>query len=105
MIGLIVKLIWCPDRRFAGPFPGKCGFQLKWIFGGEILCASIMRCLLTLKEGGHFFTHNGFHVFYNSNPIAIFLCVPFSDIQALKDEFSNLYFPVFVNDLDHYFLF
>ena len=43
-------------------------------------------------------THNGFHVFYNnSNPITMFPCVPFSDIQDLGHEFPNLYFSAIVN--------
>ena len=38
--------------------------------------------------------HDGFHVFfYSINPITMFPCAPFSDIQALKHEFPNLYFP------------
>ena len=51
-------------------------------------------------------THNGFHVFfYNSNPIIMFPCAPFSDIQALGHEFPNLYFSAIVNDLHPYFVF
>ena len=64
-----------------------------------------MRCALILKEGCHLLTHNGFHVFYNSNPITTFPCAPFSDIQALGHEFPNLYFSAIVNDLHLYFVF
>ena len=52
-----------------------------------------------LKEGCHLLTHNGFHVFYNSNPITMFPCAPFSDIQALGHEFPNLYFSAIVTFL------
>ena len=45
-----------------------------------------------------------FHVFYNSNPITMFPCAPFSDIQDMKREFPNLYFPAIVNHL-HLYLF
>ena len=33
----------------------------------------------------------------------MFPCVPFSDIEAMKHEFPNLYFPAIVNDLHLYF--
>ena len=32
-------------------------------------------------------------------------CTPFSDTQALKHEFPNLYFPAIVHDLHLYFVF
>ena len=46
-----------------------------------------------------------FTLFYNSNPITMVPCAPFSDIQALKDEFLNLYFSAIANDLHLYFCF
>ena len=54
-----------------------------------------------------FLTHNGFHVFffYNSNPITMFPCAPFYDIQALGHELPNWYFSAIVNDLHLYFVF
>ena len=53
----------------------------------------------------HLLTHNGFHVFYNSNPITMFHCAPFSDIQALGHDFPNFCFSAIVNDLHLYFVF
>ena len=35
----------------------------------------------------------------------MFSCAPFSDIQALGDEFPKLYFSAIVNDLHLYFVF
>ena len=35
----------------------------------------------------------------------MFLCAPFSDIQALGHEFPNLYFSAIVSDLHLYFVF
>ena len=35
----------------------------------------------------------------------MFPYAPFSDIQALRHEFQNLYFPTIVNDLHLYFVF
>ena len=51
------------------------------------------------------FWNNSFHVFYNRKTITMFSCAPFFDIQALKHEFLNKYFPVIVNDLHLYFVF
>ena len=61
--------------------------------------------LLIRRKGATFLTHNGFHVFYNSNPITMFPCATFSGIQALKHKFQNLYFPGIVSDLHLYFVF
>ena len=44
-----------------------------------------------------------FTFFYNSNPITMFPCAPFSDI--LGHEFPNSYFSAIVNDLHLYFVF
>ena len=59
--------------------------SLLWRMPKQILISSFY------GKGATFLTHNGFHVFYNCNPIAMFPCAPFSDIQALKHEFQNLY--------------
>ena len=58
-----------------------------------------------LKEGCHLFDTTVFTFFLNSNPITMFLRAPFSDIQALKHDFPNLYIFAIVNYLHLYFVF